>query len=122
MVETVKITTDNKISVVEMPSWSLSEQEKVIGAECTELVKTQIMYDLFQETIVMIVDESGHVKNRAVNAVASYLYGYQIHGTPIVGDVIFGRQNGPDTLPLENADLVKFFLKDKFSYLQDAEV
>ena len=84
-------------------------------------IATMRFVDVKLDHLQMIVDESGHVKGRAKNAVASYLYGCQKHGTPIVGDVIFGMQNGPDILPLENADLVKFFLKDKFSYLQDAE-
>lgn len=85
MVKAVKITTDNRISVVELPSWSLEAQEKEIGADCTETVKTQIMYN------------------------------------PIYGDVLFGVQRGPDILPLENPELVKFFLKDHFKVLQDAE-
>lgn len=121
MVKTVKITTDNKISVEELPNWSLGSWGKAIGADCTETVKTQIMYDLFREPVVMIVDESGLVKNREVNAVGSFLYGIQNHGTPIVGDIIFGLQNGPDILPLADAELVKFFLKDHFPLLEEVQ-
>lgn len=121
MVKAVKITTDNRISVVELPSWSLEAQEKEIGADCTETVKTQIMYNLFQEMVVMIVDESGGIKKLPENPVASFLYGVQNHGCPIYGDVLFGVQRGPDILPLENPELVKFFLKDHFKVLQDAE-
>ena len=116
MVKTVKITTDNKISVEELPNWSLGSWEKAIGADCTETVKTQIMYDLFRESVVMIVDESGLVKNREVNAVGSFLYGIQNHGTPIVG-----LQNGPQILPLADAELVKFFLKDYFPLLEEVQ-
>lgn len=121
MVKTVKITTDNKISVEELPNWSLGSWEKAIGADCTETVKTQIMYDLFREPVVMIVDESGLVKNREVNAVGSFLYGIQNHGTPIVGDIIFGLQNGPEILPLADAELVKIFLKDHFPLLEEVQ-
>lgn len=121
MVKTVKITTDNKISVEELPNWSLGSWGKAIGADCTETVKTQIMYDLFREPVVMSVDESGLVKNREVNAVGSFLYGIQNHGTPIVGDIIFGLQNGPDILPLADAELVKFFLKDHFPLLEEVQ-
>lgn len=39
MVKTVKITTDNKISVEELPNWSLGSWGKAIGADCTETVK-----------------------------------------------------------------------------------
>lgn len=70
---------------------------------------------------IMIVDESGLVKNREVNAVGSFLYGIQNHGTPIVGDIIFGLQNGPEILPLADAELVKFFLKDHFPLLEEVQ-
>lgn len=121
MVKAVKITTDNRISVVELPTWSLEAQEKEIGADCIETVKTQIMFDLFGEMVVMVVDESGAIKHRPENPVASFLYGVQIHGCAIHGDVLFGVQRGPDIFPLENPELVKFFLKDHFKVLQDAE-
>lgn len=121
MVKAVKITTDNRISVVELPAWSLEAKEKEIGADCTETVKTQIMYDLFGGMVVMIVDESGSLKNLPINPVASFLYGVQYHGYPILGDVLFGKQDGPDIIPHENPELLKFFLKDHFKVLQDAE-
>ena len=40
MAKTVKITTDNLISVVEVP-WDVEAQGEMIGADCTETVKTQ---------------------------------------------------------------------------------
>ena len=58
MAKTVKITSKNTIAVVELPSWDVETQGREIGADCTETVKTQRMYDLFKDTIVMIVDES----------------------------------------------------------------
>ncbi len=85
MVKTVKVTSENQISVVELPSWSLEDQEREIGADCTEIVKTQRMYDLFKDTIVMIVDESGKVKERPDNLVASLLYGLEQHRCTIAG-------------------------------------
>lgn len=118
MAKTVKITTDNQIKIVDIP-WGISDWETAIEADCTELVRTKIMYDLFREHIVMIVDESGAVKEKAVNLVASYLYGSQNHGYCIHGDVLLGLQEGPDTRPLENAELVKFFLKENFPVLCD---
>lgn len=120
MAKTVRVTVDNKIEVLEIP-WSLDAKGKAIGADCTETVKTQIMYDLFLDRIVMIVDESGAVKDREINPVASFLYGIQNHGVPICGDVLFARQDGPEINPLEDAELVKFFLKDKFPILQEVQ-
>lgn len=116
MAKTVKITTDNKISIVEIP-WSYKSQKKEIGAECTEIVKTQIMYNLFCETIVMIVDESGAVKDREINTVASMLYGIMNHGCPIHGDIIFGFQNGPDVLPIEDPEKLMATLIKEFPIL-----
>lgn len=121
MVKAVKVTTDNRVSVIELSAWNLGAWEKELKADCTETVKTQIMYDLFRETVVMIVDESGAIKNLPINPVASILYGVQYHGYAIYGDILFAKQNGPDIEPLENAELVKFFLKNHFPFLQEAE-
>lgn len=121
MVKTVKITTDNEISILELPEWNLSTLEAAIEADCTEAVKTQRMLDLFQDSIVMIVDESGHIKGRPDNMVASILYGVDIHGYAIAGDVIFAVRRGPDDLTPENPGLLKFFLKDHFPMLRDAK-
>ena len=116
MDKTVKITTGNKISIVELP-WNYESQEKEIGAEYTEIVKTQIMYDLFREMIVMIVDESGAVKNSEINSVASMLYGIMNHGCPIHGDIIFGFQNGPGVLPIEDPERLMATLLKEFPIL-----
>lgn len=121
VVKTVKITTDNVISIAELPSWSLADQERQIGADCTETVKTQRMYDLFKDTIVMIVDESGQRKNLPENETASWLYGADIHGYTVVGDILFAVQRGPEIEPPENPELLMFFLKDHFPNLKEAE-
>lgn len=119
MAKTVKITSKNTIAVVELPSWDVETQGREIGADCTETVKTQRMYDLFKDTIVMIVDESGLIKKRLMNPVASYLYGADLHGSIIAGDVLFGVMRGPDILPPENPELLKFFLLDHFRELME---
>lgn len=120
MAKTVKITTDNHLSIVEVP-WNVGAQGKTIGADCTETVKTRRMYDLFKDYVVMIVDESGLVKDRPDNPVASYLYGADIHGCTIAGDVLFGIQRGPDILPPDDAEAMKKFLKRKFPGLSETE-
>ena len=119
MAKTVKITSINTISGVELPSWDVETQGREIGADCTETVKTQRMLDLFKDTIVMIVDESGLIKNRPMNPVASFLYGSDLHGSIIAGDVLFGVMRGPDILPPENPELLKFFLLDHFRELRE---
>lgn len=120
MAKTVKITTDNEIYLVELSKWDIFTMEEAIGARCTEVVKTRRMLDLFQDSIVMIVDESGKVNNKPDNLVASILYGADEHGYTIAGDVIFGVRRGPNDLPPENPELLKFFLKDHFPMLREA--
>lgn len=83
-------------------------------------MKTQRMMNLFQDSIVMIVDESGKVNNRPDNSVASFLYGVDQHGHTIAGDVIFGVRRGTNDLPPENPELLKFFPKDHFPMLLEA--
>lgn len=119
MVKTVKITTDNVISLVELSNWDVENQGWEIEADCTEIVKTQRMYDLFEDTIVMIVDESGLIKKRLMNPVASYLYGADLHGSIIAGDVLFGVMRESDILPLENPELLKVFLKGRLPMLRE---
>jgi hypothetical protein len=120
MAKTVKITTDNHISVVDVP-WDVEAQGGMIGADCIETVKTQRMYDLFKDYVVMIVDESGLIKNRLDNLTASYLYGADIHGCMIAGDVLFGIQKGPEILPPDDAEAMKGFLMQKFPDILEAE-
>ena len=117
-VKAVKITTDNKVSVVELPSWSYQAQEEAIGADYTEIVKTQRMMELFKQEVVMLVDESGLVKKRDVNLVASFLYGYDRHGHPICGDVLLAIQEGPEIFPVDNPERLAVFLKQRFPLLE----
>lgn len=119
MVKTVKVTTDNEIFLVELSKWDISTMEAAIGAGCTEAVKTQRMFDLFQDSIVMIVDESGKVNKKPDNLVASILYGADQHGCTIAGDVIFAVRRGPNDLPPETPELLEFFLKDHFPMLRE---
>ena len=115
LVKTVKITTENRISVVELPSWSLKNREKELHADCIETVKTQRMYELFGDMVVMLVDESGLIQNKPLNACASWLYGADQHGSFIVGDVLLGMQRGSDILP---PDYPERLLRLKFPMIQ----
>ncbi len=117
--KTVKLATDDTISILELPAWNLDEWEKAIGADCTELVKTQLMLDLFGEMVVMIVDESGLCKGLPKNSVASFLYGC---GCPVAGDVIFGILDGPDITPPTSAETLMQTLKFSFRFLKERTV
>ena len=54
-----------------------------------------------------------------MNPVASFLYGSDLHGSIIAGDVLFGVMRGPDILPPDNPELLKFFLLDHFRELRE---
>lgn len=56
---------------------------------------------------VMICAESGLLKDMPLNIVASYLYGMQHHGVPIVGDVIIMREDGVNLIGLEDLELLR---------------
>ena len=119
MAKTVKITTNNKISVVDIP-WGLDGWYEAIGGGCdiVETVKTQRMFDLFKMPILMIVDEEGIIREQDLNLAASILYGMDRHGSPIVGDVIFGVPSGEDIIP-PWPEMVKAVLMDEFPFLEE---
>lgn len=43
---------------------------------------------------IMLVDESGLLKNWQTNVVGSLFYGTQFHGHPIVGDIVIVKEQG----------------------------
>ena len=91
--KTLKITTDNKISIIDVNLDDYRALKQEIGGYI-ETVHTQIMYDYFKAPVLMLVDEEGLIKNLPVNAVASLFYGYQKHGHVIAGDAIFAISLG----------------------------
>lgn len=56
---------------------------------------------------VLLCAESGLLKDMPLNLVASYLYGMQTHGNPIVGDVIIMREDGVNLVGLEDLELLR---------------
>lgn len=92
--KTLKITTDNKISIIDPDFDHKSLREEVGGY--VELVRTQKLLDYFKTKVVMIVDEEGLVKNLPVNPMGCYFYDTNKHENPIVGDVILGLLVGFD--------------------------
>lgn len=118
MVKTVKVTTDNRLYVLELPQWDFENQELAVDADCVEKVRTQIMQNIFKDSVVMLVDESGAANGKPVNELASILYGQPQHGQPIFGDIIFGLLRGPHILPPDNADQLALFLKRYFPFLK----
>ena len=88
--KTLKITTDNKISIVDVDFKDFRSIQQAVGGYF-ETVKTRKMWDYFKAPVIMLVDEEGLIKGLSCNAVASAFYGIEEHGCMIAGDAIFGE-------------------------------
>lgn len=59
---------------------------------------------------VLVIDDSGRLKDKPVNKLASLIYGIKRHGEPIVGNALLlkeGMFNGePDLMSLDVEDLL----------------
>lgn len=64
--KTVKITTDNKISVIDVDLNDFRSIQQAIGGYF-ETVKTQKMFDYFKHPMMFLVDEEGHIKGLLLN-------------------------------------------------------
>lgn len=68
--KTLKITTDNKISIVDVDFKDFRSIQQAVGGYF-ETVKTRKMWDYFKAPVIMLVDEEGLIKGLSCNAVAS---------------------------------------------------
>ena len=121
MAKTVKITTDNQISLVDIMPFDQYGWYRAIGGgcDCVETVRTQWMFDLFQRPVMMLVDEEGRIRGRERNLSASLLYGMMEHGEPIVGNVLFAIPAEPEILPPADAGSILETLKRVFPFLKE---
>lgn len=89
------------IRIADMPYLNdkevLAYFDKQIGCDLVEDVMPVMWYKKFgrkypdnypSKVPVMLVDEEGLLKDKKMNLAASYFYGMEEHGNPIVGDVI----------------------------------
>lgn len=108
--KTLKITTDNKISIVDVDFKDFRSIQQAVGGYF-ETVKTRKMWDYFKAPVIMLVDEEGLIKGLSCNAVASVFYGIEEHGCMIAGDVIFGLVLGEDIIGFGNRDAEQWMEK-----------
>lgn len=116
--KTVKITTGNEISVINVNFDDFKSIQKEIGCDLFEIVKTRKMRDYFGGPVVMLVDEEGLCKGLPINAAGCYFYDTARHGAPIVGDIILGVQYGPDIAPPADAIRLKEKLLKDLPFLR----
>ena len=93
--KTLKITTDNKISIVDVDFKDFRSIQQAVGGYF-ETVKTRKMWDYFKAPVIMLVDEEGLIKGLSCNAVASVFYGIEEHGCMIAGDAIFALEGAEE--------------------------
>ena len=105
----IKITTDNEITVHEYPEGSSCLEEnmvlrELIGTSCDsyEHVMPKRLYqnlggsnrvcDIPGNCVNMLVDEEGLWKNLPINIIGSWLYESDLHGHPIVGNILIAGE------------------------------
>ena len=117
--KTVKVTTDNKISLIDVDFSNLKSIQQAIGGHF-ETVRTRLMVDYFHDpSVIMLVDEEGVIKELPLNPVGCALYDTPQHGCPIVGDLIFARIDGEDIVAPDDPEALKDRLLHTFMGLQE---
>lgn len=112
--KTVKVTTDNKISIIDVDFDDFRSIQRAIGGHF-ETVHTQLMEDYFKDpSLIMLVDEEGRIKELPVNPVGCTLY----RGI-IAGDLIFARIAGEDIVAPDDAEDLKDRLLHTFIGLKE---
>jgi len=100
----LKVTTDNVVSTVELvePHWKSMGDE--VGGHF-ERVNPRLL----EKPYCFLCNESGLLQELPINLVGSVMYGFLEHGQPIVGDIIFMREDfgpdGPDLFGLSDDDI-----------------
>lgn len=105
----ITISTDSVIEVIDVPS---------NGAPLYEQIRKAVnghMENVYPRRLpagyVMVVNEEGRLINLPENPIGSYLYQTDIHGEPIVGNVIILKLGyydcEPDVVGMTDADVAK---------------
>lgn len=136
----IKVSTELEMSVHEFPSGTIREHNKalceLIGNGC-DLVKHVMPKRLYTELkmpsspvkepgkcVSMLIDEEGRLKPNKANLIGSYLYEFDKHGCPIVGNILFiGEKMGDDGVEFcgiseENFSLLETELKNMITAMK----
>jgi len=117
--KTVKITADDRISIIDIP-WTLGGFYGAIGdSDCFETVNIPAYLSSNGRPLRLLADESGRLKDKPVNRAASLLYGAAVHGQPIAGNVIFAEVDGEDLVPPAEPERLVKTLIAHFDFLTE---
>lgn len=95
----VLLKTDGSTEVKNIQNTEYSTLAKLIGCDWIEIVRP-VGNDGRKKNFVLIVDEEGLLKSESHwNPLASYMYGFTRHGSPIVGDALIMREIYSDEGP-----------------------
>ncbi len=73
------------------------------------------MYDYFKQPMMMLVDEEGLIKGLPTNQCGSWMYGTDMHGHRIAGDLVLAVPTEcGDKLPPDNVEELKVKLIKDF--------
>ncbi len=88
----IKIETNGNVTMahgkVKSVQASLEFFYETIGCECIDIVMAKRLPEPYR----MVVDDEGIVRGLPINPRASWLYGADIHGNPICGDVLILKE------------------------------
>lgn len=116
--KTIKISTNNEVSVIDVDFNDFRSIKNAIGGYF-ETVKTQKMWDYFKRPMMFLADEEGHLKQLPLNQLGSYFYDTERHGWPIAGDIILAVPDGEYILGLEDVETMKEQLLKDFDFLEE---
>ena len=128
----IKITTDNLISIAEVPEPTWQGLGQLVGGRF-EIVRPWGLYTLstpYKTSLIMLVNEEGRIKGLDTNATGTLLYNDTpaLKGVePIVGDILMvaeGFANGePDIVGLYDEQIITVWraLKNKFRFLKEKQ-
>lgn len=112
--KTVKVTTDNIVSVIDVDFDDFRDIQRAIGGNF-EAVHTQPMADYFKNpSLIMLVDMEGRIKGLPLNLAGSVLY----RGV-IAGDLIFAQVKGEDIVAPDDVAGLKERLLHTFIGLKE---
>ncbi len=104
----LKITTDDKLTRLDVPQGSLFQRMQEELGGYAEIVRPKRLYTIpnLPDSVCMVVDEEGLIKHKGVNVLGSYLYETDVHGSPIVGDILIADMqmgcDGPELTGLDD--------------------
>lgn len=117
--QTVKVSTDNVVSLVDIDFDNFRAIQNAIGGHF-ETVRTRRSASYFgSPDIVMLVDEEGLLKGLPKNMFGCVMYGTAEHGCPIVGDLILAKIVGEGITAPDDAEELKIMLLRDFPLLKE---